>query len=56
MKRGIKKILKVTGIVIVTFIAGVLLAHFIGRIINNRTPESGINESMYVDINGTENL
>ena len=46
--------LKVTGIVIVSFIAIVLIAHFIGRMINSRTPKGGINESMYVDINGTK--
>ena len=38
MKRRIKKILKVTGIVIVSLIAIVLIAHFIGidRKIGNR--------------------
>lgn len=54
MKRIIKKILKVVGIVIVAIIVVVLTAHFIGRVINNRTPDGGINESMYVDINGTK--
>ncbi len=54
MKPRIKKIFKVAGIVIVSIIAIILVAHFIGRIINNRTPDGGINESMYVDINGTK--
>lgn len=54
MKRIIKKILKAIGIVIISFVAIVLIAHFIGRIINNKTPDGGINESMYVEINGTK--
>ncbi|MCR4650871.1 MAG: hypothetical protein K5662_03855 [Lachnospiraceae bacterium] len=53
MKRRIIKILKVTGIV-VSFIAIILVAHLIGRIINSRKPDGGINESIYVDINGTK--
>lgn len=32
----------------------ILIAHFIGGAINNQTPEGGINESMYVEINGTK--
>jgi len=54
MKRIIKKILKAIGIVIISFVTIVLIAHFIGRIINNKTPDGGINESMYVEINGTK--
>ena len=54
MKRIIKKILKAIGIVIISLVAIVLIAHFIGRIINNKTPDGGINESMYVEINGTK--
>ncbi len=54
MIQRIKKILKVTGLVIISFIAIILVAHFTGSVINNRTAEGGINESMYVDINGTK--
>lgn len=54
MKRRINTILKTTGIVIVALIAITLIAHFIGRVVNNRTPDGGINESMYVDINGAK--
>lgn len=54
MKRKIKKILKVIVIVMFSFIAIILILHFSGRVINSRTPEGGINESMYVDINGTK--
>ncbi len=52
MIQRIKKIFKVTGLVIVSFIAIILVSHFTGSVINNRTPEGGINESMDVDING----
>lgn len=31
-----------------------LLVRFIGQTINRRTPDGGINESMYIDINGTK--
>ena len=54
MKQRIIKILKATGIVVVSFMAIILVAHLIGRIINSRTPDGGINESIYVDINGTK--
>ena len=54
MKRRIIKIFKETGIVVVSFIAIILAAHLIGRIINSRTPDDGINESLYADINGTK--
>ena len=54
MRRRIKKFLTVLGIVIISFMAIILIAHFIGRIINNRIPDGGINESMYVEINGTK--
>lgn len=35
-------------------IAAILVAHGIGRAVNSRTPKGGINESMYVEINGTK--
>ncbi len=54
MKNIIKKTFKILGITIVTLIMVILLSHAIGRIINNKTPKGGINESMYVDINGTK--
>lgn len=54
MKQRIKKIFKITGIVIASLIIIVLAAHFIGRAVNNRTPNGGINKSFYVEINGTK--
>ena len=56
-----KKALKVTGkillgllILIVSLIAILFISRLIGKAVNNRTPDGGINETMYVDINGTK--
>ena len=54
MKRKFLNGLKILGVVLAVLIAAVLLAHIIGRAVNSRTPDGGINESMYVDINGTK--
>ncbi len=48
------KILKYITIAILIIIAFILVLHFIGSSINRKTPSKGINESMYVDINGTK--
>lgn len=52
--KKIGKALKITLIVIVSLILAILAAHGIGRLVNGRKPKGGINESMYVDINGTK--
>ncbi|MCR5142519.1 MAG: alpha/beta hydrolase [Ruminococcus sp.] len=56
-----KKALKITGkillgilIFLVSAIIILLAARLIGRAVNGKTPEGGINESMLVDINGTK--
>ncbi len=57
MKEKIKfflKILKYITISILIIIVFILVLHFIGSSINRKTPKNGINESMYVDINGTK--
>ena len=54
MKRKVLNGLKILGVVLAVLIAVVLLAHIIGRAVNSRTQDGGINESMYVDINGTK--
>ncbi len=54
MIKKLLKIVKITVLVIAAVILLFLLVRFIGKAINNRTPEGGINESMYVDINGTK--
>ena len=52
MKR-VKQILKWAGIAILSLVVALFAARWIGRGINGRTPKGGINESMYVDINGS---
>ena len=49
-----KKIAKYVVLFLTAIIAAILVAHAIGRAVNSMTPEGGINESMYVEINGTE--
>ena len=48
--KGLKIFLKFIGI----FILVILILHFVGTSWNKKVPEGGINESMYVDINGTK--
>ena len=56
-----KKAIKIMGIILlwilITLAAAImilLVVRLIGRAINGKTPDGGINESMYVDINGTK--
>lgn len=53
MKKAIK-IIKVLLLSLFALVLLILAAHAIGYFINNRTPKGGINESMYIDINGTK--
>jgi len=50
----ILKILKWMIITLISFIALLFITRAIGQAVYNRTPDGGINESMYVDINGTK--
>ena len=50
----VKKIVKYIFLLLLVFLAAVLVAHGIGKAVNSMTPNGGINESMYVDINGTK--
>ena len=57
MKHFIGKLLKIVKwvcIILTALIVIEILVIVIGRQINRRTPEGGINESMYADINGTK--
>lgn len=47
------KIVKYTIVVIFMIIFFILVLHFIGSLVNKKIPSNGVNESMYVDINGT---
>lgn len=50
----VKKTVKYILILLIVIIAAILTAHAIGKAVNSMTPKGGINESMYVDINGTK--
>ena len=57
MKNIFKRILKIfkwIGIIILGLIVILLIVHFIGKLYYNRTPDGGINETMYIDVNGQE--
>ncbi len=51
---GLLKVIKWIVIVLISAIALFFIVRFVGQKINTRTPKDGINESMYVDINGTK--
>ena len=54
MKKRIIKFIKRIAIVLLIIILAFFVIRAIGKGIYNRTPDGGINESMYVDINGTK--
>ena len=57
MKKFLKVLLNIfkwIGIVLICLILILLLVRSIGKQYYNRTPEGGINETMYVEINGTK--
>ena len=54
MKKRIIKFIKRIAIVLLIIIFAFFVIRAIGKGIYNRTPDGGINESMYVDINGTK--
>lgn len=53
IKRTVGKICKWTGISLLCALVLLFALRFVGKTWNGRTPEGGINESMYVEINGT---
>ena len=54
MNRFLPRILKWVGIGILSLIVLFFIARRIGQGVNRHTPEGGINESMYVDIDGSK--
>lgn len=56
MKRKCKifKVIKWIALVILALIITFFLVRAIGKAIYNQTPDGGINESMYIDVNGTK--
>ena len=57
MRKFFKTLLKICKWILIVLLIVILLffiVRFIGQRINSRTPEGGINETMFVDINGTK--
>lgn len=54
MKKKVIKVTKWIALVICALFAALFLVRAIGKAVYNRTPDGGINESMYVDVNGTK--
>ena len=54
VKKVMLTILKWTGIVLAGLVLLFFVVRFTGQRINARTPQGGINESLYVDINGSK--
>ncbi len=57
MKQSLKKcgkVFKWITIILALLLLILLLVRQIGRTINNRTPDGGINETMYINVNGQE--
>lgn len=52
--KKVLKILKWIGIVILSIIILFLIVRLLGKMYYNRTPEGGINEAMYIDVNGQQ--
>lgn len=48
------KILKWIGMILAAVIVVLLIVRFFGKMKNSGTPEGGINETMYIDVNGQE--
>lgn len=48
------RILKWVGVFLAVLIAAFFVSRWIGRSINKRTPDGGINESLFVEINGSK--
>ncbi|MBO4877139.1 MAG: alpha/beta hydrolase [Ruminococcus sp.] len=57
MQKAVKKLIKMLrwiGLVLLGMIIILLIVRLIGKMYYNRTPDGGINESMYLDVNGQE--
>ena len=56
MKKKCKifRIIKWIAVVILSLLTVFFLVRAIGKAIYNQTPAGGINESMYIDVNGTK--
>lgn len=53
-KSKIVRVIKGLALVILTIIVAFFSVRAIGKAVYNRTPDGGINEAMYIDVNGTK--
>ena len=53
MKKALIVSLKWAGVMVLSLIAVLFIVRWIGRCVNRRVPEGGVNTSMYVDVNGS---
>ena len=51
--KGLILALKWAGVMVVSLLAVLFIIRWVGRSLNKRIPEGGVNESMYVDVNGS---
>jgi pimeloyl-ACP methyl ester carboxylesterase len=51
--KGLILALKWVGVMVLSLFAVLLIIRWIGRGVNNRVPDGGVNVSMYVDVNGS---
>ena len=54
MRKKLLKIIKYIAVAVVSIIALFFLIRAVGKAVYSRTPDGGINESMYIDVNGTK--
>ena len=54
MKKKVIKVIKWMALVIGALLVVLFSVRAIGKAICNRVPDGGINESMYIDVNGTK--
>ena len=54
MRKKLLKMIKYIAVAVVSIIALFFLIRVIGKAVYSKTPDGGINESMYIDVNGTK--
>lgn len=52
--KGLVLALKWAGVMVVSLLAVLFIIRWVGRSLNKRIPEGGVNASMYVDVNGSK--
>ena len=54
MRKKLLKIIKYIAVAVVSIIVLFFLTRAVGKAVYSKTPDGGINESMYIDVNGTK--